>query len=54
MHHLYYGVPGWVICGALGAWIATSKGRGGCLWFAICALGPLGLLLAVIVPRADD
>lgn len=46
------GIPLWLLCGILGAWIATSKGRGGCFWFLLCALfGPLGLVLAAIVSR---
>ena len=36
------------------AWIATSKGRGGCFWFLLCAfLGPIGLLIAAVSPRRD-
>jgi hypothetical protein len=41
-----------LVCGVLGAWMATSKGRGGCFWFALCAfLGPLGLVLAAVVSK---
>jgi hypothetical protein len=54
MHHLglpAVGISGWVVCGILGAWIATSKGRGGCFWFAVCwCLGPIGLVLAAVLP----
>jgi hypothetical protein len=50
----WLGLPAWFLIGLLGAWIATSKGRGGCLWFLLCAmLGPIGLLIAAVVPRAD-
>jgi len=51
----YLGVPAWLICGVIGAWIATTKGRGGCFWFVLCAvLGPLGLILAAVVSRNND
>ena len=55
MHHIaLFGIPGWVVLGILGAWIATSKGRGGCFWFAVCGiLGPVGLIIAAVLPRAD-
>jgi hypothetical protein len=44
--------PVWLVCGVLGAWIATTKGRGGCVWFLVCAiLGPLGVILAAVVSR---
>ncbi len=53
MHREWFGVPVWFACGVLGAWIATSKGRGGCMWFLLCiVLGPLGVLLAAVVPRS--
>ena len=53
------GIPVWLLCGILGAWIATSKGRGGCSWFFLCAiLGPIGLVIAAVVSekqqRSDD
>jgi hypothetical protein len=53
MHHReWIGIPIWLVCGVLGAWIATTKGRGGCFWFAACAfLGPIGLVIAAVVPR---
>jgi hypothetical protein len=47
-------IPGWLICGILGAWIATTKGRGGCFWFLLCSIsGPFGLVLAAVISRAD-
>jgi hypothetical protein len=46
------GIPLWFLFGILGAWIATTKGRSGCAWFLVCALlGPIGLLIAAIVPK---
>ncbi|MBI4705459.1 MAG: hypothetical protein HY744_30560 [Deltaproteobacteria bacterium] len=49
----WLGLPAWLLFGILGAWMATSKGRGGCFWFALCALlGPVGLVLAALMPRA--
>ncbi len=54
MHREWIGVPLWFVFGILGAWIATSKGRGGCLWFLLCSLlGPIGLLVAAVSPRVD-
>jgi hypothetical protein len=54
MHREWLGIPVWLLIGILGAWIATSKGRGGCFWFLMCAfLGPIGLLIAAVVPRID-
>jgi hypothetical protein len=50
----WLGIPAWLLCGVIGAWIATSKGRGGCFWFCLCALlGPLGIILAAIVSRTE-
>jgi hypothetical protein len=50
----WLGIPAWLLCGVLGAWIATSKGRGGCFWFVLCALlGPLGIVLAAIVSKHE-
>ncbi len=52
MHRgLLFGIPGgWFMCGVLGAWIASSKGRGGCFWLALCwVTGPIGLILAAVV-----
>jgi hypothetical protein len=55
MHREHWlGIPAWVLCGIVGAWIATSKGRGGCFWFALCGfLGPIGLVIAAVLPRVD-
>lgn len=48
------GLPLWMIFGIVGAVIATMKGRGGCFWFVVCAvLGPIGLVIAAVVGRAD-
>ena len=53
--HFYIGVPGWLLCGVIGAWIATSKGRGGCTWFALCAvLGPLAVVIAALVDKVPE
>jgi hypothetical protein len=54
--HLYHGAfGGWFVCGIIGAWIATTKGRGGCFWYILCAVtGPIGILIAALVPAADD
>ena len=50
----WLGIPAWLLCGVIGAWIATSKGRGGCFWFCLCAiLGPLGIVLAAVVSRTE-
>jgi hypothetical protein len=47
-------IPVWVVFGIIGAVIATSKGRGGCFWFAVCGcLGPIGLVIAAVLPRLD-
>lgn len=52
---LELGIPVWLLCGVLGAWIATTKGRGGCFWFFTCAiLGPFGLVLAAVVSKNKD
>ena len=49
------GIPLWVVCGILGAWIATTKGRGGCSWFLLCSiLGPFGIVLAAIVSKKPE
>ncbi len=51
----YWFAPLWLVCGVLGAWIATSKGRGGCTWFFLCAvLGPIGVVVAAIVSKKDS
>ncbi|MEZ4649490.1 MAG: hypothetical protein R3E97_12050 [Candidatus Eisenbacteria bacterium] len=45
-------IPLWLAAGILGAWIATTKGRSGCGWFLACALlGPLGLVIAAVIPK---
>ena len=55
MPKTWLGVPAWLLCGIIGAWIATSKGRGGCFRFTLCALlGPFGLILAAVVRRVKD
>jgi hypothetical protein len=54
VHREWLGLPLWFVFGLIGAWIATSKGRGGCFWFLLCAfLGPIGLLIAAVSPRTD-
>ncbi|WP_156040451.1 hypothetical protein [Chondromyces apiculatus] len=51
---LKLGIPVWLLCGIIGAWIATTKGRGGCFWFLLCAiLGPIGVVVAAVVSRTD-
>jgi hypothetical protein len=48
------GIPAWLLCGIVGAVIATMKGRGGCSWFLLCSiLGPFGIVLAAVVSKAD-
>ncbi len=52
MHNLgiYHYLSGWVVCGIIGAVIATLKGRSGCFWFLLCAvLGPIGIIIAALV-----
>jgi hypothetical protein len=52
VHREWLGLPLWFVFGLIGAWIATSKGRGGCFWFLLCSLlGPIGLLIAAVSPR---
>lgn len=49
------GIPAWLIFGIIGAFIATSKGRGGCFWFTLCAiLGPIGLVIAAVISRKPE
>ncbi len=49
---LELGIPVWLLCGILGAWIATTKNRGGCFWFLACAvLGPFGIVVAAVVSK---
>jgi hypothetical protein len=51
LHRTIFGISGWLICGVIGALIATMKGRSGCFWFLTCAvLGPIGLIVAAVVP----
>jgi RNA polymerase subunit RPABC4/transcription elongation factor Spt4 len=41
----------WLFFGVVTALIASSRGGGGCLWLFIgAALGPIGLILAFVVP----
>lgn len=48
------GIPIWIVFGIIGAWIGTTKGRSGCGWFLISALlGPIGLIIAAVIPRKD-
>jgi hypothetical protein len=52
---LELGIPVWLLCGIVGAWIATTKGRGGCFWFLTCAvLGPIGLVFAAVVSKKSQ
>ncbi len=52
---LEHGIPVWLLCGVLGAWIATTKGRSGCFWFLLCAaLGPIGLIVAAVISKQRD
>jgi hypothetical protein len=52
---LELGIPVWLLCGILGAWIATTKGRGGCFWFLLCSvMGPVGLIVAAVVSKRED
>ncbi len=49
-----FGIPLWLLFGILGAWIATTKGRSGCGWFLLCCiLGPIGLVIAAVISKAD-
>lgn len=51
-NHIWLGAPAWLVCGVLGAYIATTKGRGGCTWFVLCSvLGPIGLILAAVISK---
>jgi hypothetical protein len=51
----WFGLPAWLVFGIAGAFIATMKGRGGCLWFIACSLlGPIGLVLAAVVSKKKD
>ncbi len=45
-------LPLWFVFGLIGAFMGSMKGRSGCGWFLLSALlGPIGLLLAAIVPK---
>ncbi len=51
---LAFGVAYVVIFGGLTAWLATTKGRGGCAWFVLGALiGPLALLAVALAPATQ-
>lgn len=55
MDRLELGIPLWLVMGVIGAWIATSKGRGGCFWFLLCAvLGPIGIVIAAVVSKKES
>ena len=42
----------WVVCGVIGWVIGTNKGLSGCGWAGGCfLLGPLGIVLALVVPK---
>lgn len=42
----------WIVCGFGAGWVASSRGRGGCAWFAIgFLLGPIGLGAAFLIPN---
>lgn len=52
---LEHGIPVWLVCGIIGAFMATAKGRGGCFWFTLCAiLGPFGVVLAAVMPKEKE
>ena len=45
----------WVLCGVIGATIATNRGHAGCAWFAFgFAFGPLAFVLALVVPKNQE
>lgn len=45
----------WILWCVLGAKITTNKGRGGGGGFALgLLLGPIGLLIALLLPRQKD
>ncbi len=42
----------WLLSAVISAMVASNKGRSGCGWFVIgVPLGPLGLILALVVPK---
>jgi hypothetical protein len=41
-----------LLSGVVSTTVATNKGRSGCVWFVLgFLLGPLGLILAFVVPK---
>ncbi len=50
---LWFGI--WVICGVLGAMIASQKGRSAGGWAALCfLLGPLGVIMALAAGEDEE
>ena len=44
----------WVICGIIGAVVATNKGRSAGAWAVVCfLLGPLGVVLALVASQDE-
>ena len=44
----------WFVCGVISAFIADGKGRSGCSWFFVgVLLGPLGIILALVMPKNE-
>ncbi|MCY3905108.1 MAG: zinc ribbon domain-containing protein [Caldilineaceae bacterium] len=42
----------WLLSGVVSAMVANTKGRSGCGWFVLgFLLGPVGLILALVVPK---
>jgi ribosomal protein L40E len=52
---MYWGLLSWLVFGVVSAFVARSRGRGGCAWFALgVLLGPIGLILAFTAnPRVE-
>ena len=52
---MYAGLLSWLVFGVVSAFVAKSKGRGGCAWFALgVLLGPIGLILVFAAnPRLE-
>lgn len=52
---MYLGLLSWLAFGVVSAFVAKSKGRGGCAWFALgILLGPIGLILIFAMgPRLE-
>ena len=45
----------WLIFGGLAAWIMSERGNSGCGGFALgTLLGPIGLLIAILIPKSDE